>query len=115
MLLCKLKVFEGFSGGSGGTESACNSGDPGSIPGSGRIPGEGIGYPLLSSWSSLVVQTVKNVPVMWQTEPGFDPWVGKSPWRRAWQPSLVFLPGESPRPKEPGRLQSMGLQRVRYN
>ena len=26
---------------------------------------------------------------------GFDPWVGKSPWRRAWQPSPVFLSGES--------------------
>ena len=27
--------------------------------------------------------------------PGFDPWVGKVPWRRAWQPTPVFLPGES--------------------
>ena len=27
---------------------------------------------------------------------GFDPWVGKIPWRRAWQPTPVFLPGESP-------------------
>ena len=26
---------------------------------------------------------------------GFNPWVGKIPWRRAWQPTLVFLPGES--------------------
>ena len=26
---------------------------------------------------------------------GFDPWVGKIPWRRAWQPAPVFLPGES--------------------
>jgi len=26
---------------------------------------------------------------------GFDLWVGKIPWRRAWQPTLVFLPGES--------------------
>ena len=25
----------------------------------------------------------------------FDPWVGKIPWRREWQPDLVFLPGES--------------------
>ena len=25
---------------------------------------------------------------------GFDPWVGKIPWRRAWQPTPVFLPGE---------------------
>ena len=27
--------------------------------------------------------------------PGFDPWVGKIPWRRAWQPTPVLLPGES--------------------
>ena len=26
---------------------------------------------------------------------GFDPWVGMIPWRRAWQPNLVFLPRES--------------------
>jgi len=26
---------------------------------------------------------------------GFDPWVRKIPWRRAWQPTPVFLPGES--------------------
>ena len=26
---------------------------------------------------------------------GFDPWMGKTPWRREWQPTLVFLPGES--------------------
>ena len=27
---------------------------------------------------------------------GFDPWVRKNPWRRAWQPNPVFLPGEFP-------------------
>ena len=36
----------GFHGGSDGKESACNVGDPGSIPGSGRSPGEVNGYPL---------------------------------------------------------------------
>ena len=36
----------GFPGGSDGKESACNAGDPGLIPGSGRYPGEGNGYPL---------------------------------------------------------------------
>ena len=35
--------------------------------------------------------------------------------RRAWQPTPVFLPGESPRTKEPGGLQSMGLQRVGHD
>ena len=45
-----------------GKESACNAGDPGSIPGSGRSPGEGKGYPLEYSWASLVAQLVKNPP-----------------------------------------------------
>ena len=44
----------GFPGGSAGKESACNAGDPGSIPGLGRSTGEGIGYPLQHSWASLV-------------------------------------------------------------
>ena len=39
-------VFLGFPGGSAGKESACNVGDLGSVPGLGRSPGEGIGYPL---------------------------------------------------------------------
>ena len=48
-------------------------------------------------------------------DPGFDPWVGKIPWRRAWQPTPVFLPVESPWTEVPGRLQSMGSQRVRHD
>ena len=43
------------------------------------------------------------------------PSIGKIPWRRAWQPTPVFLPGESPWKEEPGGLQSMGLQRVRHD
>ena len=43
-----------------GKESACNAGDPSSIPGSGRSAGEGIGYPLQYSWASLVAQWVKT-------------------------------------------------------
>ena len=39
----------GFPGGSGGKESACNVGDLGSIPGSGRSPGEENGNPLQGS------------------------------------------------------------------
>ena len=46
---------------------------------------------------------------------GLEPWVGKIPWRRSWQPTPVFLPGESPRTEEPGGLQSTGLLRVRHN
>ena len=31
----------------------------------------------------------------WLKRPGFDPWVGKIPWRRKWQPTPVFLPGQA--------------------
>ena len=54
----------GFPGRSAGKESACEAGNPGSIPGSGRSAGEGIGYPLHYSWASLVVQLVKNPPAV---------------------------------------------------
>ena len=47
--------------------------------------------------------------------PGFDPWIGKIPWKTAWQPIPVFLSGESPWTEEPGGLQSMGSQRVRHD
>ena len=39
----------------------------------------------------------------------------EDPWRRAWQPTPIFLPGESPWTEEPGGLQSMGLQRVGHD
>ena len=42
----KIIQLMGFPGGSDGIESACNAGDLGSIPGLGRLPGEGNGYPL---------------------------------------------------------------------
>ena len=57
----------GFPDSSVGKESACNAGDPGSIPGSGRSAGEGIGYPLQYSWASLVTQLAKNLPAKWET------------------------------------------------
>ena len=60
----------GFPDGSDGKETSCNAGEPGSIPGLGRFPGESNGYPLQ--------------------------------WRNLWT-------------KEPGELQSMGLQRLRNN
>ena len=56
-----------FPDSSAGKESACNAGDPGLIPGSGRSAGEGIGYPLQYSWASLVVLLVENPPAMWET------------------------------------------------
>ena len=54
------------------------------------------------SWASLVAQMVKNPLAMKET--WFSPWVGKIPWKRAWQPTPVFLPGESPWTEEPGGL-----------
>ena len=67
-------ITVGFSGSTAGKESVCNAGDPGSIPGLGRSPGEGIGYPLQYSWASLVAQTLKNPPAMWET------WVHSLGW-----------------------------------
>ena len=93
---------------SAGKESTCNAGDPGLITGLGRSTGEGIGYPLQCSWASLVAQIVKNPPAMQEN----------------WAPSLG---GEDPLEKEmathsnilawktPGRLQSMGSQRVGHD
>ena len=60
-------VFGGFPHSSVGKESACNAGDPGLIPESGRSAGEGIGYPLQYSWASLKAQLVKNLPAMQET------------------------------------------------
>ena len=64
------RLYKGFPG----KESACNGGDPGSIPWSGRSPGEVIGYPLQYSWASVVAQIVKNLPAMWET------WVQSLGW-----------------------------------
>ena len=61
----------GFPGSSAGKESAYNVGDPGSVLGSGRPPGEGIGYPLQNSWASLVA---KNLPAIWETWVQFLGW-----------------------------------------
>ena len=57
----------GFPGSSAGKESTCKAGDPSSIPGLGRSPGEEISHPLQYSWASLVAQLVKNPPAMWET------------------------------------------------
>jgi len=57
---------------------------------------------------------VKNPPVM-QKMSGFNPWLRKVPWRRAWQPTPVFLPGKSSWTEEPGGLQSIGLHRVGHD
>ena len=83
------------------------------IPGLGRSPGEGIGYPLQYSWVSLVAQLVNNPPAMWETcvlSLGWEDTLEKEmathssipTWRIPWT-------------EEPGRPQSMGLQRVGHD
>ena len=85
----------GLHDSSASKEAACNAGDPGSIPGSGRSTGEGIGYPLQYSWASLVAQLVKNPPAMQETWVQFLGWedpLEKGPathssilaWRISW-------------------------------
>ena len=76
----------GFPDSSVGTESACNAGDPGSIPGLGRSLGEGIGYPLQYSWASLVAQMVKNLPAMWET------WVRSLDWEDPQEEGMATHP-----------------------
>ena len=67
---------------------------------------KGVGYPLQCSWISVVAQMVQNLPAM----RGFSPWVGKIPWRRAWQPTPVFLPRRIPMDRGAWR-----AQRVRHD
>ena len=103
-----------------GKESTSTAGDPGSIPGSGRYAGEGIGYLLQYSWASLVAQLVQNLPALRETwvhpldwedplengmaahpsTPGKPPGEGKgcppqhpweAPWRREWLPTPAPL------------------------
>ena len=117
-------------------ESACNSGDLGSIPGSGTSPEEGKGYPLqysglensmdciahrvaksqtrLSNFHfhfSLVSQTLKNPPAVQET------WVQSLGWEDPLEEGMAThssIPAwRSPWTEEPGGLQSMGSQRVR--
>ena len=82
--LVKFIETEGFPDSSAGKESACNSGDPGSIPRWGRSPGEGIGYALQYFWASLVAQMVKNPPAMWET------WVQSLGWEDALEKGMAI-------------------------
>ena len=80
----KRTHYMGLPGGSGSEESACNAGDLGSIPGSGRSPGEGNGYPL--AWS-----------IPWTEEPGGLQSMGSQRVRhdRATKHACIPLRGES--------------------
>ena len=70
-----LQHHSDFPGSSGGKESPCNAGEPGSVPESGRSSGEGIGYPLQYSWTSFVAHLLKNSPAMRET------WVLSLGWK----------------------------------
>ena len=81
----------GFPGGSAGKESACNAGDPGSIPGLERSPGEGIGYPPhYSCLENLHGQRSLAGPSPWrQKESDITEWLSTAPG----YPALsMFLP-----------------------
>ena len=65
-LMIAVLTWQFFPGSSAGKESACNVGDPSSVPGSGRSAGEGISYLLQYSWASLLAQLVKNPPAKYE-------------------------------------------------
>ena len=110
---------QGFPGGSEVKASAWNAGDPGSIPGLERSPGEGNGNPLQYSclenpmeggaWQATVHGVTKSwtrlsdFTSLWERSPGIEMTThsGILAWRIAWT-------------EEPGGLQYMGLQRVKH-
>ena len=87
-----------------GRESACNEGDSGSIPGSGRSGGEGIGYPLQDSWASRLAQLVKNLPAMQKTRVWSLGWEDPLENGKATHSSILAW-------RIPKTVESMGSQR----
>ena len=91
-----------------GKESTCNAGDPDSIPGSGRLVGEGIDYPLQYPLALLVAQLVTNLPAMKET------WIQSLGWEdplekgKATYSSILAW-------RIPWTVKSMGSQRVGHN
>ena len=106
----RISMAQGFPDSSVGKEAACNEGDLGSVPGSGRSSGEGKGYPLQDSWASLVTQLVKNLSAMWET------WV----WSLGWEDFLEkgkathfsILVWKIPWTEEPGGYSSGGCKKL---
>ena len=108
-----LYIYTDFPDSSVVKEFTCNAGDPALIPGSGRSPGEGIGYPLQYSWASLLTHMVKNPLAMWET------WIQSLGWegslKKGKATHITILSWRIPWTEEPGGLQSMGSQRVRHD
>ena len=68
LIICfYLSIALGFPDSSAGRDSVCNTESPSTIPGFGRSPGEGKGYPLQYSWTPLVAQLVKNLLAVQET------------------------------------------------
>ena len=88
-------------------ESACNAGDPGSIPGSGRSSGEGIGYSLS------ILGLPKRLPSMRETQVRSLGW--EVPLEKEMVTYSSILAWRIPWTKKPGGLQSTGSQRVRHD
>ena len=106
-------VVWGFPGSSGGKESTCNAGDPGSTPGSERSPREGIGYPLMGfpggsdgkesaeMWETWVQSWDRKIPGGGHGNPLQDSCLGNPHGQRS-------LAGDSPR----GRKESDMTERL---
>ena len=78
---------------------------------------------LLIFWSKFVLPSSVLGLLRWCSGKGFacqcrrcrfDPWVGKIPWRRKWQPTPGFFAWKIPWTEEPSGLQSMEQQKVRH-
>ena len=102
-----------FPSSSTGKVSTCNAEDPSSVSGSGRSPGEGIGYPLKFWGASLMAHKVKNPPALWETWVQSLGW--KDPMEKGTATHSTVLAWRIPGTEEPGRLQSMGSQRVGHD
>ena len=108
-----IYIYIGLPGSSAGKESSCSAGDHRLIPGLGRSPGEGIGYPLQYSWASLVTQMVKNLSTMRET------WVPSLGWEDSLEESMAthssILAWRILWTEEPGWVQSTWSQNVEDN
>ena len=104
----------GFPDSSVDKESACNARDPSLFPWLGGSPEEGIGYPppvfLGFPGGSDSTESAHNVGNL-----GSIPEVGRSPGGGHDNPLIVLFTGESPWTEKPGRLQSVGQQRVPHD
>ena len=113
-------TYIGFSGGLDGKESACNAGDTGSIPGSGRSPGEENGNPLQYSclenpmgrgvWQATVLGVAKS----W-TQLSDHTHTHTHTLEEGMATHSSVLAWQIPWTGEPGGLQSIVMQRVRHD